>query len=91
MLILSCTKLQQRVSGCGSAPRASWGRFGEGPQRTSLPWVQHTWPKWEVEPLRWIGINFGLNLAKAADRREEKTGKASKLAEIGNWLRGKRS
>lgn len=64
---------------------------GRDTPRTSLPWVQHRWPKWEVEPLRWIGINFGLNLAKAADRREEKTGKASKLAEIGNWLRGKRS
>ena len=60
-------------------------------ERTSLPWVRHTWPKWEFEPLRWIGINFGLNLAKAADRREEKTGKASRLADMGNWLRGKRN
>jgi len=64
---------------------------GHETERTSLPWVQHTWPKWEVEPLRWIGINLGLHLAKTADRREERTGRASNLAAIGNWLRGKRN
>lgn len=58
--------------------------------RTDLPWVDHEWPKWEPEPIRWFGINMGLNLAKAADRREEKTGKPSRLADVGNWLRGKR-
>lgn len=58
--------------------------------RTELPWVNHEWPKWEPEPIRWFGINMGLNLAKAADRREEKTGKPSRLADLGNWLRGKR-
>jgi len=58
--------------------------------RTDLPWVNHSWPKWEPEPLRWFGINMGLNLAKAADRRENRTGKPSRLADVGNWLRGKR-
>ena len=58
--------------------------------RTDLPWVNHEWPKWEPEPLRWLGINMGLNLAKAADRREGRTGKPSRLADLGNWLRGKR-
>ena len=58
--------------------------------RTQLPWVQHSWPKWEPEPLRWFGINMGLKIAKAADRREARTGKPSRLADLGNWLRGKR-
>ncbi len=59
--------------------------------RTDLPWINHAWPRWEPEPLRWFGINMGLNLAKAADRREERTGKPSRLADLGNWLRGKRA
>jgi glycine/D-amino acid oxidase-like deaminating enzyme len=58
--------------------------------RTTLPWVSHEWPKWEPEPFRWIGINAGLRLAKAADRSEERRQKPSKLADLGNWLRGKR-
>lgn len=58
--------------------------------RTDLPWVNHRWPTWEPEPIRWFGINMGLNLAKAADRREERTGEPSRLADLGNWLRGKR-
>lgn len=59
-------------------------------ERTSLPWVNHTSRKWEPEPLRWIGVNAGLGLAKAADRREASTGRASRLGAIGSWLRGKR-
>jgi len=57
---------------------------------TRLPWVQHRWRRWEPEPLRWFGINAGLGLAKAADRREASTGEPSRLADLGNWLRGKR-
>jgi glycine/D-amino acid oxidase-like deaminating enzyme len=63
---------------------------GHGTDRTSLPWVQHRWRSWEPEPLRWIGINAGLGLAKAADRREAATGRASRLGAAGAWLRGKR-
>ena len=58
-------------------------------QRTSLPWVNHHWPKWEPEPLRWMGINAGLALAKAADRTERRTGKHSRKADLGLWLRGR--
>lgn len=54
-----------------------------------LPWVDHQWPKWEPEPLRWIGINAGLAMAKTADRVEERTGNPSRLGSFGNWLRGK--
>lgn len=58
-------------------------------ERTTLPWVDHRWRKWEPEPLRWIGINAGLGLAKRADRSELKHEKPSRYARIGNWLRGK--
>ena len=56
---------------------------------TTLPWVDHRWPNWEPEPLRWIGINAGLWMAKTADRMEQRTGRASRLGAFGNWLRGK--
>lgn len=59
-------------------------------ERTGLPWVNHEWPRWEPEPLRWIGINAGLRMAAAADRSEDRTDAPSKLADLGNWLRGKR-
>jgi glycine/D-amino acid oxidase-like deaminating enzyme len=58
-------------------------------ERTSLPWINHRWPKWEPEPLRWIGINAGLALARAADRTEERTGKHSRKADLGLWFRGR--
>ncbi len=35
-----------------------------------LPWVGHRSPRWEPEPLRWVGINAGLALSSAADRAE---------------------
>ena len=54
-----------------------------------LPWVQHVWRNWEPEPLRWIGINAGLWMARQADASEERTGRSSTLGVLGNWLRGK--
>ncbi len=64
---------------------------GTGDEITTLPWVNHQWRKWEPEPLRWIGIRSGLRLAKQADKVEERTEKPSRLSDIGNWLRGKRT
>ena len=55
----------------------------------TLPWIQHDWKTWEPEPLRFIGINAGLWMAKTADRSEERRGKPSQWATIGNWMRGK--
>ena len=40
----------------------------------ALPWVGHRSPRWEPEPLRFLGINAGLRLAGSADRSEEKKG-----------------
>jgi glycine/D-amino acid oxidase-like deaminating enzyme len=38
--------------------------------RTELAWVHHRSRRWEPEPLRWLGINAMVRLARYADRRE---------------------
>ena len=51
---------------------------------TTLPFVQHRGRQWEVEPLRWLGINVGLGLAAWADRvetREQRESRAGRLLE----------
>jgi glycine/D-amino acid oxidase-like deaminating enzyme len=47
-----------------------------------LPWVNHVSPKWEPEPLRWIGVRTSLAVFASADRKEQKTGKPSLRAEV---------
>jgi glycine/D-amino acid oxidase-like deaminating enzyme len=44
---------------------------------TALPWVNHRSPRWEREPLRWLGINAGLRLPLGADRVEARSGRRS--------------
>ena len=46
-------------------------------ERTDLPWVGHVSPKWEPEPLRWLGVNAGLMVAAAADRAEARRGRTT--------------
>lgn len=41
---------------------------------TRLPFVQHRSRRWEVEPLRWLGINSAIRLATMADRTEQRRG-----------------
>ena len=55
------------------------GRDGE---LTRLPWVNHRSPRWEPEPLRWLGANIGLRTMSAADAEEERTGKPSRRAKV---------
>jgi glycine/D-amino acid oxidase-like deaminating enzyme len=45
-----------------------------------LPWVDHHSPLWEREPLRWIGINAGLQMITWADKEERVTNRESLLA-----------
>lgn len=47
---------------------------------TRLPWVGHRSPRWEPEPLRWLGINAGLRTMTLADHEEALTGRPSRLA-----------
>lgn len=46
----------------------------------SLPWVGHRSPKWEPEPLRWLGVNAGTLAFTVADRTEQRSGRPSRLA-----------
>ncbi len=47
---------------------------------TRLPWVGHRSPDWEAEPLRWLGVNAGMQVMSWADKRERKTGQPSRAA-----------
>ncbi len=46
---------------------------------TRLPWVHHRSRRWEPEPLRWLGVNAGLQLANLADHEERLTGRPALL------------
>ncbi|WP_345203208.1 FAD-dependent oxidoreductase [Fodinibacter luteus] len=54
--------------------------LGRDTALTTLPWVGHRSPRWEPEPLRWLGVNAGLRLAGLADREELATGRPARLA-----------
>ena len=56
--------------------------LGRDTALTTLPWVGHRSPRWEPEPLRWLGINAGLRLATLADREEEATGRPARLGAL---------
>ncbi len=47
---------------------------------TRLPWVGHRSPRWEPEPLRWLGVNAGLWTMRLADRSEARRGRPSRMA-----------
>jgi glycine/D-amino acid oxidase-like deaminating enzyme len=47
---------------------------------TRLCWVGHRSRRWESEPLRWVGVNCALRAMASADRAEERSGRASRLA-----------
>lgn len=51
--------------------------LGRDTDLVHLPWVGHQSPRWEPEPLRWLGVNFGRRLATSIDRAEE-AGRAPK-------------
>lgn len=54
---------------------------GTDDDRTRLPFVDHTSRRWEVEPLRWLGINGGLAMADRADRTEDR-GRESRAGDV---------
>jgi len=47
---------------------------------TELPWVGHRSPRWEPEPLRFLGANAGLVAMEGADLEERATGRPSLVA-----------
>jgi glycine/D-amino acid oxidase-like deaminating enzyme len=53
---------------------------GRASELTTLPWADHRSPPWEPEPLRWLGINAGLQAMRLADLEERVTGRTSLVA-----------
>jgi len=53
---------------------------GSDSDLTTLPWVDHHSPSWEPEPLRWLGINAGLQAMRLADLEERLTRRESRIA-----------
>jgi hypothetical protein len=56
---------------------------------TRLPWVGHTSPRWEPEPLRWLGVNAGLRVAAAADATEARSGHSTPVSRALSGLLGR--
>jgi glycine/D-amino acid oxidase-like deaminating enzyme len=54
--------------------------LGRDSELLALPWVGHRSPRWEPEPLRWMGVNAATLLFAFADRREARTGRPSASA-----------
>ncbi|BCJ58473.1 NAD(P)/FAD-dependent oxidoreductase [Micromonospora endophytica] len=61
---------------------------GEQTELTRLPWVNHRSPRWEPEPLRWLAVNAGLKVMRAADESELRTGRPSRRAAAFSRLLG---
>ncbi|MFP5350961.1 MAG: NAD(P)/FAD-dependent oxidoreductase [Actinomycetota bacterium] len=61
---------------------------GRTSELTRLPWVDHRSPRWEPEPLRWLGVNLGLKVMAHADRVEQRTGRPTKRGEVVKRLIG---
>nr|MBA3294292.1 FAD-dependent oxidoreductase [Geodermatophilaceae bacterium] len=53
---------------------------GQKSDLVTLPWLSRQSPRWEPEPLRWVGINAGTALFAVADRTEARTGRPSRAA-----------
>jgi glycine/D-amino acid oxidase-like deaminating enzyme len=63
--------------------------LGHDTELTRLDWVGHDSPRWEPDPLRWIGIRTVYMLYRAADRSEARSGKPSRFASIASRLAGR--
>jgi glycine/D-amino acid oxidase-like deaminating enzyme len=62
--------------------------LGRDTERTTLPWVGHRSPRWEPEPLRWLGIRGMGALLATADATESRSGRPSRLAAVAGRLLG---
>jgi glycine/D-amino acid oxidase-like deaminating enzyme len=58
----------------------------EDSEIVGLPFVGHPWRRWEPEPLRWPAIRGVYRLYRAADRRETRTGRPSRLATVADAI-----
>lgn len=62
--------------------------LGRDEEINRLPIVNHRSPLWEREPLRWLGVNFGLTAATLGDAEEGLTRRPSHVARALEALTG---
>ena len=55
---------------------------------TDLPWLNRPIRRWEIEPLRYLGISFGLNAMTLADYEEKITNRPSIIGKLMSPLIG---
>jgi glycine/D-amino acid oxidase-like deaminating enzyme len=60
--------------------------LGHDTELTRLPWVGHTSRKWEVEPLRWLGVRSMYLAYGRADHKELTTGRESRLTKLADLI-----
>lgn len=64
--------------------------LGKSSSLTSLAFVNHRSPRWEVEPLRFIAARGAMLAARVADVIESSTGRQSFITSLIRFLTGKR-
>jgi len=62
--------------------------LGRDTSLTRLPWVGRRSPRWEPEPLRWVGANGMRRIVASADRVEARTGRPARRATLAERLLG---
>lgn len=62
--------------------------LGRDTELTALPWVGHRSPRWEPEPLRWLGVSAALRTMTTADDAEARTGRSARRAALVSRLLG---
>ena len=75
---VSTTNLAGRTLAALIAPEHGDDEHGDA-ELVRLPWVGHRSPRWEPEPLRWLGVNAGRLAARRADESEAVHGRESRL------------
>jgi glycine/D-amino acid oxidase-like deaminating enzyme len=63
--------------------------LGHESELTRLAWIRAPARRWEPEPLRFAGIHSVYALLRAADSREERTGRPSRLAALADRIAGR--
>ena len=60
--------------------------LGRATDLTALPWVGRQVRTWEPEPLRWLGVQILYAAYRAADRRELRGGRTTRLARLADKI-----
>lgn len=59
---------------------------GRETELTDYPWVNRSVRSWEPEPFRWLGIYSAYRIMLSADRKENRTQKPARRADLVWWV-----